>query len=584
MRATLTDFRYFQARLTRASASAGGSRAPRVKRGVCPRSRASLALRGCRRIAGTVCVALLWAALMPGDVGAAEQSERIDFGGSRALDVTLWYPDDVAVIRGVVVFTGGQADGGSGDTRGRPDNALWRAFGESLGFGVLGTQFSGSYTDAAQGPGDALLDVLRALGDSTGHPELANVPLLLQGFSNGGYFSFTFSQYQPERVIAFCLNKSGFAEAPFDPAFLAVPGFLIWGSEEPPDVPTVIHSLVQQGRAQHALWAELREWDRAHEEGAVAEAYAPFFAEMVAARYPAGADPRAGVVPLLALDEASGWLGDHSDASVESDVPMIAAYAAYPGDKAEASWLPSEGLAKLWRGFVTRNPLALGAPSAAALIDASQPLELSVTGLPSVSEQVEFFDQAQALLSHPVSGGEVTSSWEPAWGGVRGIAAAALGASGEVLRVSQPVHVVLRGKDAPAASTEGMNTDAGVADGGVVGRQDAGGARDAAVGGQSGARATVGEGGAGGQSGVASGAGGRSASDKGSDPDAGLGSNLRKRDASEIHGGCACSLRGASDLRDARSTWATGAACAVLLWLGVARAARRRAARARLPR
>ncbi|HET8937469.1 MAG TPA: hypothetical protein VFN67_28695, partial [Polyangiales bacterium] len=232
-------------------------------------------------------------------------SEQVSYDGSRALDVTMFYPDGLSVIRGVVVFTGGQGNGGSGDTRDKPGNAFWQAFGQSLGFGIVGTQFTGSYTNAANGPGEALLSVLKALGEKTKHPELTNVPLLLEGFSNGGYFSFSFAQFAPERVIAFCLNKSGFAQAPLDPPFLAVPGLLIWGSEEPPDVPTVIHQRVTEGRAQHALWAELREWGRQHEDGDVEPIFAPFFAEMVAMRYPSGADPKAGVVELDALREES---------------------------------------------------------------------------------------------------------------------------------------------------------------------------------------------------------------------------------------------------------------------------------------
>ena len=371
------------------------------------------------------------------DAARAEtQTAEVTFG-ERSLSVSVWYPDGVPVIRGVLAFTGGQGSGGSADTRGVIDNPFYRRFAESLGFAVLGNQFKGSYTDAANGPGQALLDALAKLAAESGHAELEHAPLLVHGFSNGGYFSFTFTQWAPGRVIAFCLNKSGFARAPLTKPFLAVPGVLFWGANEPRDnIPTVVHSLVQQGRQQHALWAELKEWDQGHSDGEVERVSLPFFAEMVAARYSKDKTPLKGVVPLIALDEASGWLGDHGDASIESDLPVIARFAAYSGDKAAASWLPSEGIANLWRGFVTKNPIALAAPASGGQLDASEPLQLQAADL-AAGQSVGFLDGARQLATVAADGGKVEASWTPTWGGVRGIVAVVKNGA-ELVRISRP--------------------------------------------------------------------------------------------------------------------------------------------------
>lgn len=433
------------------------------------------------RFAGCVVIALwMSGVLMPATASAKKVTASVSFSNARSLATALYYPDDLALIRGVVVFTGGQGSGVSGDTRALVDQPFWQAFASSLGFAIMGTQFTGSYTDAAAGPGDALLDVLAALADKTGHPELEHAPLLLEGFSNGGYFSYTFTAFAPERVIAFCLNKSGFARAPLTDAFLAVPGFLIWGSEEPATgVPTVIHSLVQQARQRHALWAELKDWDRGHEEGKVERVFAPFFAEMIAARYPAAEDPRNGPVTLRALQETAGYLGDHSDASLSADLPTTAAYAAYSGDKLAASWLPSAGLAVLWRAFVVHEPLAFTAPTGGQISDATQPLQLTAAGL-AEDTSARFVDGTQMLTGQVdrSSDGSAQSSWTPGWGGVRGLVALSVAADGTTERSSRPVHVVLQGKAAPSAvEADPVPVDAGVPDAGVSAEPD----RDAGV-------------------------------------------------------------------------------------------------------
>ncbi|HKP59698.1 MAG TPA: MYXO-CTERM sorting domain-containing protein [Polyangiales bacterium] len=394
-----------------------------------------------------VLIAVVLCLATPALVQADKVSNTVTFG-DRSLVSTLWSPN-VSVLRGVVVFTGGQGTNGkSGDTRGLVENKLYQRFAESIGFALLGNQFTGMYTEAANGPGQALVDALTQFSKTTGHPELERAPVLVQGFSNGGYFSFTFAAWKPERVIAFVVNKSGFAKAQLTPEFAAVPGLLFWGSNEPPS-PTVIHQLVQQGRAQHALWAELKEWGKGHEEGDADNAIVPFLADMVAARYPVNKTPLDADFALFPLDEGTGWLGDHADASVASDVPTIAKFADYTGDKAAASWLPNEGLAIIWRAFVTKNPITLSSPMSGAQLDATKPVQLKATGL-TQGQRGNFFDGAQSISSvMPQSGGAISASWNPAWGGGRGIVAVARDSAEAIKRTSRPAAIVLYGKQPP---------------------------------------------------------------------------------------------------------------------------------------
>lgn len=412
--------------------------------------------------------------LAAGTAHAAKATLTVTFG-ERSLASTLWYPDNLAVIRGVMVLTGGQGPNDqSGDTRPMAENKFYQRFAESIGFAIIGNQFTGTYTDAAMGPGQALLDTLAQFGTQTKHPELANAPLLLEGFSNGGYFSITFAKFRPKRVIAFALNKSGYTQAPLDPEFAAVPGVLFYGEREiTQNLPSVIRALVAQGRQQHALWAQLIHWGRGHEEGDVERVFIPFFADMVAARYPRGKSPLDGELKLFPLDEKKGFLGDHSEASIATNLPTIASFDAYTGDKTAASWLPNEGIANLWRGFVTKTPIGLDAPTAEAQLDASKALSLSATQL-AADERASFLDGARELaVDVAASGGQAKATWMPAWGGGRGIVALATKA-GVVTRTSRPAAIVLFGKDPPPGppqpepSADPAGAGSGAADAGAV--------------------------------------------------------------------------------------------------------------------
>jgi hypothetical protein len=245
------------------------------------------------------------------------------------------------------------------------------------------------------------------------------------------------------------------------------------------------------------------------------------------------------------LDERQGWLGDHADASIESDAPAIAAYADYSANQLAASWLPSRDFATLWRGFVTKNPLTLSAPMSGAQLDATQALQLTVSGLAS-GERASFLDGATPLLEDAAANdGQASGRWSPLWGGVRGIVA--LAQSAAVTRTSRPAAVVLYGKAAPAPPVRVSDAGMPAADGGHdaakpsdfdasaahdTGALDAGGApadgdpaKPAADGGET--------------RGAETGAG----DDDSAESQAQLDGAIAPRASAPLQGGCSCELR-----------------------------------------
>ena len=87
-------------------------------------------------------------------------------------DTRLWIPNDVTVIRGVMVL----ANGANGDQRGRTAELDWQAFARAHGFALMGTHgYIGYYSDAvvnAEVP--VLLGDLAWYATASGHPEVAN--------------------------------------------------------------------------------------------------------------------------------------------------------------------------------------------------------------------------------------------------------------------------------------------------------------------------------------------------------------------------------------------------------------------------
>ena len=59
------------------------------------------------------------------------------------------------------------------------------------------------------GSGQALIEAINELSETSDHPELSKSPLAFWGISAGGQFSYEFACWKPERIITFVLNKGG---------------------------------------------------------------------------------------------------------------------------------------------------------------------------------------------------------------------------------------------------------------------------------------------------------------------------------------------------------------------------------------
>ena len=271
--------------------------------------------------------------------------------------IKLWVPPNTNPVRGVFISGHG---GGSGDSRNFARDENVRAFAMRLGFAVAGLHnFPGRrvYDDGAPVFFQAL-DEFAKLGR---HPELANIPFVMYGSSNGGAAAYGFVNYAPERAICFVANvAAGYNPEEPVPEALKVPGVFIFGKFDAligqrgiDDTDAMMKSVRPKG----ALWSWALEL-KGHEDGASFDVYMKLVEQAVAERYPANADPRKGPVQLKALDEKSGWLVDQE--SWDSGLATVNSYGDYQGDRGLAGWVLNRNMAYVYRSMATHyNPLSV---------------------------------------------------------------------------------------------------------------------------------------------------------------------------------------------------------------------------------
>jgi hypothetical protein len=311
----------------------------------------------------------------------------------------MYIPASLPVVRGIYIW----GNGGVGDSRSHATDPEMVALADMLGFAVVGTSgIALTYTNPV-GDVAGIEAAFASIANASGHPEIVRAPLLPIGHSNGGVLSYDLNAALPERVLATELSKAGNGEPLPSPAALRTPGILIAGEIDTPERIAAIRARFFDNRPRGALWAWAEEEGTDHTQVNGPEIAFPF-AEMVARmRYPAGVSPVNGPVPLLALNEADGWLTDPD--SYKTGLADIAPYASYAKDKSIAGWLPNKRAAYIFRAFASYHK----ATSVATIVPSNHQADPGSTitytiGAPTESwNSIEYYE-GDVLLKKVVPG------------------------------------------------------------------------------------------------------------------------------------------------------------------------------------
>lgn len=285
------------------------------------------------------------------------------------LDYTVWIPDGVPKLRGIIVHTHG-----NGSAQAGADAAYdlhWQALAKKWDCAFLAPSFHQGPTKEEKnadwhryfvpggGSRNVFLGALHDLAVKSNHPELETVPWCLWGHSAGAIWSGLMHAHDPDRIVAIWLRSGsgwGFAEKGFIPNWKLVP------TNNNQGVPVILNSGTRpyaknpdddDGRKDAlGMLRVFRPTDApvglafdpltGHNCGDSRLLAIPYFDTMLSMRLP---DKGSKDQKLKPVDMKVAWLADPPNGK-----PAPA--AQYKGDPKQAVWLPNESFAKKWEEYV----------------------------------------------------------------------------------------------------------------------------------------------------------------------------------------------------------------------------------------
>jgi hypothetical protein len=199
-----------------------------------------------------------------------------------------------------------------------------------------------------RGSEKAFFTALETFAKDSGHADLSKLPWAIWGHSGGAMWAHAMAIRHPDRVVAVVARSQAVVDGADKAA--SVPILFNYGVREKSGKFEKVHINSQaafaQNRPQGALWSIAIDPMSEHDCRNSREISIPFLDALLAQRL-----PKAGMTDLGAVDTKSAWLGDN-------ETFAIAAEKDFAGDKAKASWLPNETVAKAWQEFCKTGSVA----------------------------------------------------------------------------------------------------------------------------------------------------------------------------------------------------------------------------------
>jgi hypothetical protein len=276
---------------------------------------------------------------------------------------TLWVPDSVSDLRGVIVHQHGC---GSGACKGGATAAYdlhWQALAKKWACALLGPSYHQEdkqdcrlWCDPRNGSHKTFLTALQDLAQKSRHPELEKVPWCLWGHSGGAFWASLMQTMYPDRIVAIWFRsgtaftawekgeipKPKIPEAAYDIPMMCNPGAREKDDKRFKGAWTGSLAMFRAYRAKGAPIGFAPDPRTAHECGDSRYLAIPFFDACLVMRLPAKGSKKQ---QLKQVDQKKAWLAKVLGKEAEPA-------ASFKGKPDEAMWLPNERIAKAWVEYV----------------------------------------------------------------------------------------------------------------------------------------------------------------------------------------------------------------------------------------
>lgn len=253
----------------------------------------------------------------------------------------IWVPETSEPLRAVVVLTHSY----NLNALGFAYSEYWQLFAKKENVALLAVYLQDipgstlTYTSANEGTGKALLVGLEQLAEHIEKPYIKDLPLLMRGYSAGGVFSYSFSDFKPERLLAFA-NIRGGSLGITSEKNIRVPGLMFMGELDNAQRNNRIIGAMSAKRSDGANWSLILEQGTDHFGGLEkADDMIQFFFTKVLDRRLSSTGNQ-----LIEIKESEGWLGNNVKLETYK-------FNEYPYQIKDASWLIDEEFAEKWLDF-----------------------------------------------------------------------------------------------------------------------------------------------------------------------------------------------------------------------------------------
>ena len=253
----------------------------------------------------------------------------------------LWVPQDINTIKAILILTHSYNSNGLG----LANSKEWQEYAKEEHLAILAVYFktfddsSPYYAEASGGSGDALVKALEMISKKNDLSNISNLPFVMRGYSAGGVFSTNFSNFKPDRVIAFANIRGGNIDD-ISVNNKSIPCIMLAGEYDNQLRNKAIKNAVLSNRVAGGVWCYALEPEVDHygNLGRSDQLVRDFFSIALDKRL----DEKS--IKLQSISEESGWLGNHT-------TKEIYPFHSYPENKNEASFLINEDFALKWKAY-----------------------------------------------------------------------------------------------------------------------------------------------------------------------------------------------------------------------------------------